>query len=95
MFTVIRPPQVKLLLSIIIISSTLFYRQSYSSSISLIIKEFCLEEFTKETINHESMINNKIGEFTCDCFVDKMNVGSSIKDAKKICKDKASKEFNL
>lgn len=37
----------------------------------------------------------KIANFTCECFYKKFNSGSSLKNSKLFCKEKASEEFHL
>ena len=85
----------RIFFTILITSSSLYYNQGYSADLSLIIKRYCLEEFDKEIINNDSKNKDIVGEFTCNCFLDKLHIGSSINNAKEICKEKASEKFNL
>ncbi len=78
-----------------IIITFMSYKYSYSQGITAIIKEFCLNEFKKESNYYDSKIDISIGEFTCDCFIDKIDEGHIIKNAKEICKKKATKKFSL
>ena len=85
----------RIIICVLLILTSLFYKEAYSEGLGSVIKSFCLEEFQTETKSVSSKISTSIGEFTCDCFIDKINAGSSISNARDMCKKKATKKFNL
>ena len=60
-----------------------------------VINKFCIA-----TIKSKLDIKNKqnldeISDFTCECFFKKYNSGSSIKNSRVFCRDKATEKYNL
>tara|TARA_B100000700_G_C14655647_1_gene673997 strand:+ start:138 stop:353 length:216 start_codon:yes stop_codon:yes gene_type:complete len=63
-------------------------------------KNNLLNKFCMATIKSKIDIKNKknfveISHFTCDCFFKKYNSGSSIKNSRIYCRDKAAEKYNL
>ena len=57
-----------------------------------LLTRFCLTAL-KSQIDKEDF--KKIADFTCECFYEKFNSGSSISASKLFCKEKVSEKFNL
>ena len=77
------------------ISASLSCQESLSNELTIVIKEFCLDELKKEMIDSGKEFKHEIGEFTCNCFINKIQTGDSLMLARKTCKDEVSKTFNL
>ena len=60
-----------------------------------LIKNICLISFESEMEESGESLPKGMAEFTCDCFIKKLNNSSSISLARDKCKKEASKEFNL
>ncbi len=67
----------------------------YSTSIYSIMKNFCIEGYKKEAQSENKVINNEIGEFTCNCFINKYSQGEGFNAARDKCKVEALKKFAI
>ena len=67
----------------------------HAKGINSIIKGFCMNEYKKEVIRSSKTMNSAIGEFTCDCFVERFSKGDPFDLARERCKTEASKTFEL
>ena len=86
---------VKITFTIILISYSLCESKVQSEGINTLIKNFCLESFKEEIAGTNKRINSSVGEYTCNCFIEKLNDGNKMDDAKEICREGAAKKFNL
>ena len=60
-----------------------------------LINKFCIATL-KSKLDIKNQPNLKeISDFTCKCFFEKYNSGSSLKSSRIYCKDKASEKYNL
>ncbi|WP_269622795.1 hypothetical protein [Prochlorococcus marinus] len=73
----------------------IFYSQASSQEINKLIKSICLYEFNQELLNAKKNIPKGSAEFTCDCFINRINNGKKLDKAKVICKDEATRKYNL
>ena len=65
------------------------------SSKNSLINKFCIATL-KSKLDIKNQPNLKeISDFTCECFFEKYNSGSSLKSSRIYCKDKASEKYNL
>ena len=60
-----------------------------------LINKFCIASIKSKFTFKDKQKLKKISHFTCECFFEKYKSGSSIKDSRIYCRDKAVKEFNL
>ncbi len=60
-----------------------------------LINKFCIASLKSKLDIKEKQNRNEISNFTCDCFFKKFNSGSSIKNSRIYCREKASKKYNL
>ena len=65
-----------------------------SSKIENLITSICMSNFKNAMNQAGKTAPIGMGEFTCDCFLDKINIGSSFNKAKMYCKEEAEKKFN-
>ena len=80
---------------VILIGMILLGNEVKSEEIDSLITGICIASFNTEMERAGKPPSTEIGDFTCNCFVNKLNNGSSIENAHQICKNKASKVFNL
>ncbi len=83
------------ILSILLISSAGNYSEARTGKNNIkknLIKRFCFNTL-KSKINKKEF--KSIANFTCECFYQKFSSGSSIRNSKLFCKEKASEVFNL
>jgi len=60
-----------------------------------LINKFCMATL-KSKLNIKNKQNlNEISDFTCECFFERYNSGSSLKSSRTYCRDKASEKYNL
>ena len=71
------------------------YSQAKSEELNNIIKLFCLENLKEEVERSKSVIKQDIGDYTCDCFVQKINNNENIESARRICIEETSNKFGL
>ena len=60
-----------------------------------LINKFCIASLKSKLDIINKQNRNEISNFTCDCFFQKYKSGSSIKNSRIYCRDKASKKYNL
>ncbi len=68
---------------------------STSAVLDDLITGICIEEFKTEMKNASLSIPRGMDQYTCKCFISLLNKGSSLDSAKTICREKASKKYNL
>ena len=59
------------------------------------ISRFCIASLKSQLKFEDKTKLNEVIHFTCECFLTKINSGSSIKESRMYCRDKTEKEFNL
>ena len=91
----IKPSLAKITLAFLLILYSLCGNKVSSEGIHTLIKAFCLESFNEEIAGTSKKIDSSIGEYTCNCFIEKLNEGNSMDNAKEICREGAAKKFNL
>ena len=60
-----------------------------------LINKFCIASLKSKLDINNKQKRNEISNFTCACFFKKYNSGSSIKNSRIYCREKASKKYNL
>ncbi len=60
-----------------------------------LINKFCIASLKSRLDIKDKQNRNEISNFTCDCFLKKYISGSSIKNSRIYCREKASKKYNL
>ena len=60
-----------------------------------LINKFCIASLKSKLRFKDKKKVDKISHFSCKCFIEKYNSGSSIKDSHIYCRDKSVEEFNL
>ncbi|AAQ00140.1 Predicted protein [Prochlorococcus marinus subsp. marinus str. CCMP1375] len=85
----------RLLLVSIGLLASLSFEDAHSGSLDRIIKSFCLDGFKKEMVNASNKIPKEMGEFTCNCFLQRINDGDNLDSAREVCKKAATQEFRL
>ena len=75
-------------------SLALTERSRASDSESLITK-ICLLNFDSEMSLAKKQPPKGMSDFTCNCFINKVSNGYSIKASKEKCKTEASRKFNF
>ncbi len=60
-----------------------------------ILKRICLRNFKKQMENSSLSLPSGMGIYTCKCFLKQVRSGQSIAIAKKSCKEKATRIFQL
>ena len=83
-----------------ILISTMVFENSQPSfgeeqEIESLLKEICLVSFKTEMDLAKKIEPKGMANFTCECFLEKLNLGTSIESSKDICKEQAAKEFPL
>ncbi len=91
----IKPSLVKLTFAIILILYSLSGSRISSEGINTLIKTFCLESFNEEIAGTNKEINSSVGNYTCNCFIEKLNEGHRMDNAKEICREDATTKFSL
>ena len=60
-----------------------------------LINKFCIASL-KSKVDFKDVQNiDEISHFTCECFLEKINSGNSIKDSRIYCKNKTADKYNL
>ena len=75
--------------------SWILYKEIRANELNSMLKEFCLDEFTKEMQDSGKELKPEIGELTCNCFINNIQNGNSLILARQDCKEKVSNTFNL
>ena len=60
-----------------------------------LINKFCIATLKSKLDIKNKQNLNEISDFTCECFFEKYNSGSSLKSSRTYCRDKASEKYNL
>ena len=60
-----------------------------------LINKFCIASIKSKIKSNNKERLDEISRFTCECFFDKYRSGSSIKNSRRYCKEKATEKFNL
>ena len=60
-----------------------------------LINRFCMSSLKSKLNLKDKKMINEISHFTCDCFLKKIKSGSSIKNSRVYCKNKATEKYNL
>tara|TARA_Y100001968_G_C18981840_1_gene537179 strand:+ start:110 stop:343 length:234 start_codon:yes stop_codon:yes gene_type:complete len=60
-----------------------------------LINKFCIATLKSKLDIKNKQNLKEISDFTCKCFFEKYNSGSSLKSSRIYCKDKASEKYNL
>ena len=74
------------------ISNPLEHKAAHKNNL---INKFCIASLKSKLKFEDKQKLNKISNFTCKCFFEKYSSGSSIKNSRIYCRDKAAEEFNL
>ena len=59
------------------------------------INRFCIASIKSKIKSKDKQKLDEISFFTCECFFEKYRSGSSIKNSRSYCKDKATEKFNI
>ena len=60
-----------------------------------LINKFCIASLKSKLNFKDKKKSDEISHFTCECFSKKFKSGSSIKNSRDYCKDKAAAKYNL
>ena len=60
-----------------------------------LINKLCIASIKSKIKLIDKQKSNEVSHYTCKCFFEKYNAGSSIKNSRIYCKDKAIEKFNL
>ena len=60
-----------------------------------LINKFCVASIKSKLTLKDKQKLDKLSHFTCGCFFEKYKSGSSIKNSRIYCRNKAVEEFNL
>ena len=60
-----------------------------------LLKKFCIATLKSKDDIKDKKDFIEISKFTCECFFKKYSSGSSIKNSRIYCKDKAAEKYNL
>ena len=60
-----------------------------------LINKFCIATIKSKLTFKDKEELDKISHFTCECFFEKYKSGSTLKNSRIFCKDKASEKYNL
>ena len=60
-----------------------------------LLNRFCIAKLKAERDIRKIQDFNEISNFTCKCFMEKFNSGSSIKMSRIYCRNKAAEKYNL
>ena len=74
------------------ISNPLEHKAGHKNNL---INKFCIASIKSKLKTKGKKELNEISHFTCKCFFEKYSSGSSIKNSRIYCKDKATEKFNL
>ena len=80
---------------IIFFWATLPFEKASSEDLNKLISAICLSGFNAEMKIAERNPPQEVGDFTCNCFVEKFTQGIPLAKAKESCKEEASNHFNL
>ena len=76
-------------------SSTLEAQEKKISKKNSLINKFCIASLKSKLDLKNKQNLNEISNFTCECFFKKYKSGSSIKNSRIYCRDKAAEKYNL
>ena len=79
-------------LLIVEISNPLVHKAEHRNNL---INKFCVASLKSKLKSVSKQKLDKISHFTCECFFEKYSSGSTIKNSRIYCRDKAAEEFNL
>ena len=86
----------KLLAAILFVTIINTYESKWRSvNAENVIKKICIANFNAQLSLAGKKAPGDMADFTCDCFLTKINKGSSIDLAQQQCKNLAFKEFEL
>ena len=77
---------------ILTISSPLENKAAHKNSL---INRFCIASIKSKIKFEDKKLSDEISHFTCNCFMERYRSGSSIKNSRDYCKDKATEKYNL
>ena len=60
-----------------------------------LINKFCIASLKSKLDISDGQKINEISHFTCECFLNKFNSGTSIKSSRIYCKNKTAEKYNL
>ena len=80
------------MLLILEISNPLEHKAAHKNNL---INKFCIASIKSKLTFKDKQKLDKVSHSTCECFFEKYQSGSSIKNSRIYCKDKAVEEFNL
>ncbi len=60
-----------------------------------LINKFCIASLKSRLNYKDKQKSGEISKFTCQCFLKKYKSGSSIKNSRDYCKNKAAEKYNL
>ena len=60
-----------------------------------LINKFCVASIKSNFKFKDKQKLDEISHFTCECFFEKYSSGSSIKNSRTYCRDKAIEKFNI
>ena len=76
-------------------SSTLEAQEKKIIKRNSLINKFCIASLKSKLGINDKQNLNEISNFTCECFFKKYKSGSSIKNSRIYCRDKAAEKYNL
>ncbi len=74
--------------------SLLLSGTSYGKDLNELIKAFCIEGYKNEVIKNKTTVDLRLGEYICDCFVNRINKNESLETAREKCKNEALDKFS-
>ena len=60
-----------------------------------LINKFCIASIKSKFKFEDKQKLDEISHFTCECFFEKFNSGTSIKSSRNYCRNKATKKYNI
>ncbi len=87
--------RLKAIILLLGITTSLLCRESKSNELKFIIKDFCLDEYRREMKEAQKEVNTEIGDFSCNCFIDRIEGGESVTSSLETCKEAVVENFNL
>ncbi len=73
----------------------MLFKECQSNEFYIMIKDFCLDELRREMRIAGKDFNDELGDFTCNCFFNKIQSGESLILARRTCKEEVSKKYKL
>ncbi len=77
------------------IITSLEYQAENNIADNSLINKFCIASLRSQAEIKKKKNFNEISHFTCECFIKKYKSGSTLKNSRIFCKNKASEKYNL